>query len=111
MGEVLLIRVDGYDFEEFPKGHAEKDESLEDVAKRETEEETGYLVETTRRLSDVTYEDKIHGDSVRLALFQAKPIKKSGKGENNIHPHWVSLNEAKKLIYPDLISVLGELTR
>jgi len=108
--EILVIDVEGYDHDEFPKGHAEPGESLEHVAVRETKEETGYDVEIVRPLPDVVYHDDKYGDSVRLALFQAKPLTKSGPGEKNIHPQWLSCNEAKKRIYPDLAPIIEKLS-
>jgi len=90
----------------FPKGHAEAGETLEQVAARETREETGYQVEIIRRLSDVTYEDSETGEQVRLALFLAKAVKEVGGGEE--HAEWVDVDKARTLIYSDLLPILDE---
>jgi len=50
--EVLIISDKQGKICAFPKGHAENDETLEQVALREVKEETGYDVKIIKRLSD-----------------------------------------------------------
>lgn len=93
----------------FPKGHAENNETLEQVALREVKEETGYEVEILKRLSDLTYIHGQTGELIRVAMFKAKPIKKVGDGEKYIQSAWFSLEEAQKILYYNLAYLLKEL--
>ena len=93
----------------FPKGHAENDETLEEVALREVKEETGYEVEIEKRLSDLTYAHGQTGELIRVAMFKAKPIKRADNGEKNTQSAWFSIKEAKKSLYYNLAFLLKEL--
>jgi len=53
--EFVLIRPKGADSWGLPKGHIEKDESVEDAAVREVREETGLQVGHVEPLGDVSY--------------------------------------------------------
>ena len=107
--EVLLVSRKDENIWSFPKGHAENGETLEQVALREVKEETGYEVEIIKRLSDLTYTHGQTGELIRVAMFKAKPIKKTGDGEKNTQFAWFSIKEAKKTLYYNLSFLLKEL--
>lgn len=106
--KVLLItnpNRDGY--WAFPKGHAEEGETVEQVALRETFEETGYKVELIKRLQDVVYGHGETGELIRVAIFLAKPVEKVGEGEEI--SEWVDITKARELIWPNGLSLLDEI--
>ena len=105
-GEVLLITDKKRKIWSFPKGHAESGETLEQTALREVKEETGYDVEIIKRLSDITYIHREVGELIRVAMFKAKPIKISGFPEKETYSKWFLIDEAKTIIYPNLVSLL-----
>lgn len=107
--EVLLVSGDEGKIWTFPKGHAENDETLEQVALREVKEETGYEVEIEKRLSDLTYTHGQTGELIRVAMFRAKPIKKVNNGEENTQFAWFSIKEAEKSLCYNLAFLLKEL--
>lgn len=105
--KVLLVSNQDKTVYSFPKGHAEDGETAEQVALRETLEETGYKVEIVRQLSDVTYNHGETGESIRVTMFLAKPIGKVNENSEELW-EWVGISKAKELIYPNLVSVLDE---
>ncbi len=108
--QVLLVSdIDGKIWT-FPKGHAENNETLEQVALRETKEETGYKVEILKRLSDVTYVYENTGELIRVAMFKAKPIIAGVTTEKNIQSKWFSVTEARTILfYNNLLFLLDEI--
>jgi 8-oxo-dGTP pyrophosphatase MutT (NUDIX family) len=100
-GEVLLVSDKERKIWSFPKGHAENGETLEQVALREVQEETGYEVEIEKRLSDLTYTHGQTGELIRVAMFRAKPIKKSEENLDDEEQYsqsvWFFLVKLKKL--------------
>jgi len=108
--EVLLVINAELNIWAFPKGHIEDGETLKEVAVRETLEETGYEVEIVKQLQDVTYksEQTQTSEPVRVAMFLAKLLKLSDKIPEE-HFEWMSIEKAKKLLYPNLIKYLDEL--
>ena len=108
--EVLLIGDNEGKIWTIPKGHAEENETIEQVALREVKEETGYEVEIIKRLSDVT---NIHGQTdelIRVAMFKAKLVKKINDGEDQIQSAWFTIDKAKEIIsYKNLVFLFGEL--
>jgi 8-oxo-dGTP pyrophosphatase MutT (NUDIX family) len=108
-GEVLLVGDKEGKIWAFPKGHAENGETLEQVALREVKEETGYEVEILKRLSDVTYPHGQTGELIRVAIFEAKPLRKVNDGEKEMQSLWFPINKAKEIIYKNLVFLLDEL--
>src|SRR3989344_7702588 len=106
--EVLLVTDKARKIWSFPKGHAESGETLEQVALREVREETGYEVEIVERLADIVYTHGETGEPIRGAMFLAKPIKITGSSEKETYSEWFSIEEAKKIIYPNLVYLLEE---
>ena len=106
--EVLLVTDKTRKIWSFPKGHAEPGETLEEDALREVREETGYEVEIVKRLADIIYAHGETGELIRVAMFLAKPIKITGSPEKETYSEWFSIEEAKKIIYPNLIYLLDE---
>lgn len=107
--EVLLVSNNKGEIWAFPKGHSEEGETLEQSALREVKEETGYEVEILKRLSDVSYAHGQTGELIRVAMFKAKPVKEVGSMEKDIQSKWVTIEEAKKIIYSDLAQLLNEI--
>jgi 8-oxo-dGTP diphosphatase len=97
----------------FPKGHAENGETLEQVALRETREETGYEVKIEKRLSDLTYTHGGTSELIRVAMFKAKPVKELAKSleeeEKYSQSAWFPLEKAKEILYYNLAFLLEEI--
>ena len=106
--EVLLVTDKARKIWSFPKGHAEPGETLEEVALREVREETGYEVEIVERLADVMYAHGETEEPIRVAMFRARPVKISSFSEKETHSEWFPIEEAKKIIYQDLVYLLEE---
>ena len=107
--KVLLVSNKEGKIWSFPKGHAEKEETLEQTAQRETEEETGYEVEIIKRLSDLVYTSQQTNELIRVAMFLAKPIKKTDEEESNTQFAWFSVKEAEDILHHNLVFLLKEL--
>jgi len=105
--KVLLVTTEDRSVWAFPKGHAESDEDIEQVALRETLEETGYKVEIVKRLQDVVYQHGETGEPIRAAMFWAKPIERIDRGEGNVE--WVDAARARDLIWANGIPLLDEI--
>lgn len=103
-GQVLLVTDKSRTIWAFPKGHAEVGETEEQVAMRETLEETGYKVSLIKRLPDLSYKHGETGEPIRVALFLAKPIELSGQPEEE--NEWLTIDAARKVLYPNLVTYL-----
>lgn len=103
--QVLLVRGFDTNFWEFPKGHAEKGELVEEVAIRETEEETGWRVEIVKRLPDAMYTNPENQEAVRVAMFSARRVVQVGEGDRE--SAWWPVLEARRLVYPNLMNLLA----
>src|SRR5690242_13571766 len=86
--EVLLVSDLEGKIWQFPKGHAEEGETLEQVAIREVKEETGCDVEIVKQLPDLTYSNSQDGELIRIAIFLAKPITLGISSETKIQSKW-----------------------
>jgi ADP-ribose pyrophosphatase YjhB (NUDIX family) len=100
-GKVLLVTTEDHSLWGYPKGHAESGETLEQVALRETLEETGYKVQIVKRLNDLTYINGQTGEPIRVAWFLAKPIEFVEKQNDEIS-EWKDIAEAKDLVFSNL---------
>lgn len=105
--KVLLVTNEDRSVWAFPKGHAENDETAEQVALRETLEETGYKVEIVKRLQDVVYNHGETGEPIRVAMFWAKPLEKINEGEGQAE--WVDATKTRDLIWANGIPLLDEI--
>lgn len=105
-GEVLLVSKIDEDVWTFPKGHAEDGESLENTAVREVLEETGYKVEIISRLSDLKYEKKDTGELVSVSMYKARAVGEAREHEPNTKSKWCSVDEARGLLYKNLVHLL-----
>lgn len=106
--EVLLIN-DHKKVWTFPKGHAEAGETVEQVAVRETKEETGYTVQLIKRLSDLTYTHPHDGEQIRVAMFLARPIGGPQPVTEQTESKWFGVEEARTILaYSNLTALLDE---
>jgi 8-oxo-dGTP pyrophosphatase MutT (NUDIX family) len=67
--EVLLVHRDRYDDWTFPKGKAEPGETPTATARREVEEETGYVCAVGEQIAEVRYVDQ-RGRPKRVRYFR-----------------------------------------
>jgi diadenosine hexaphosphate hydrolase (ATP-forming) len=109
--EVLVVAKES-NMWAFPKGHIEEGETPENAAVRETLEETGYEVEIVGRLEDMAYTYKWEHDQtkepIRVAMFLSRPVKRSEvTPEENFQ--WLSIDKARKLLFPEFLNYLDEL--
>lgn len=76
-GKLVLIKRNvepRVGFWSFPCGFMEIDETVEDAARRETEEETGLRVELTHHLGTYSYPDSWFGGAVVVVVFGSKIV-------------------------------------
>lgn len=106
-GEILLVLDGERNLWEFPKGHLEKGETLKQAAHREVLEETGWEVELRERLPDMTYLGEKTGEKIRLATFRAAPLRLAGKPETSTVSIWSSVENARSLLFPNLLPLLN----
>lgn len=107
--EVLLVALADSDIWSFPKGHVENKENMQETAIREVMDETGYKVEIIKKLPDIRYKIEAKNELVRVIIFLAKPITKGIPSERGIKLSWFSIERAKQILYPNLVSVLDNL--
>lgn len=93
----------------FPKGHTEQGEVSEMVALREVKEETGIDVEIIKRLSDITFKHGKSGEMIRIDMFLARPLNMEIIPEKGICAKFVTIEQAKEIIYPNLAFILDTL--
>ena len=109
---VALVYREKHNDYSFPKGHMEKDETLEGCAIRETAEET-------KRDCILLEKDPIYienyitpsGEDVEMYYFLAKDIGKSDNTSTDTHQtYWVPYEEVKdKLTYESLKKLWDEI--
>lgn len=102
----LIYRAKYADYT-FAKGHLEEGESLTDCALRETEEETGYIVQLLEipALPVLEYTSR-HQKRVQVHFFLAHALKKTQKEipqELRHDPIWVDFNTVDDIILVKLI--------
>lgn len=106
-GRYLLVRYPGGDIWSLPKGHTEPGESIEESAKREAEEETGYEVQIVRDLPEFTYLDGNTGWPIRLHLWLARAVGDGG-GAADEEFGWFSYDEMLERVFPNTAAYLEE---
>lgn len=107
--ELLLVSLRGENIWNFPKGHIDQDEEIEKAAVREVVEETGYEVEITNPLPDITYTNSKNGELIRIKIFQAKALQKNTEPENQTESCWFSIDQAREVLWSNLKWVVDEL--
>jgi 8-oxo-dGTP pyrophosphatase MutT (NUDIX family) len=93
----------------FPKGHAELGETTEQAAIRETLEETGYTVRVIRQLPDLAYPHGKTDELIRVSMYLAEPVEQIQEPEPGEIVEWVTIEEAKKRMYPNVAPYLDRL--
>ena len=102
--KVLLIRVEGLSGPvwTFPKGHPEAGESDEQAAVREVREETGWVCEVVKQLTDVSYkyshEKILYHKTVRWFLMSPRENLGKFDVEEVVEIKWVNAEEAAALV-------------
>lgn len=107
--EILLVTTKEKKDWAFPKGHVEIGETIEQTAIREVKEETGYIVELIERRSDLTYSNKETGETIRVAIFEAKPVGEQEEHEPGIISDWFSIQNARDALAPNLVFIVDEI--
>ncbi|OGS45002.1 MAG: hypothetical protein A2539_04340 [Elusimicrobia bacterium RIFOXYD2_FULL_34_15] len=103
-GKILLVKVKNLSGKirwTFPKGHIEKGETVEQTAKREVLEETGYNCEIIKSLGETKYNFYRGKDFVykKVKWFLMKPVEKLGKHDDEIMTtRWANITEMKKYL-------------
>ena len=102
----LIYRQDKLGYE-FPKGHLEEGESLEECAIRETEEETGRKnhIIASQELDIIKYVTS-KGEDVELYMYLAQddgPVDREIKEEDKEEWDWFNLEEVEeKVVFENL---------
>lgn len=117
--KVLLVRqfrkaVEG-EMLEVPAGVMDKDEEPESCARRELEEETGYVAQRVERLGGFYPCPGYSGEYIHLYLATGlRATKQNADDDEFIEPRWVSLSQIPGLIASGEIcdgkSIIGLLT-
>ena len=98
--EILLVINDQRDAWGLPKGHAEHGETAEEIALRETLEETGYEVELIGPAGDLTYLNGRTNMPIRVHYFFARPLTWRNNAEETWA--WFELEKAKSMVRPNV---------
>lgn len=107
-GKILMVQEKGQAWGLWciPLGHVDKGESLEDSAKREVMEETGYSIEIKKNLgrkivSDIDYKggEKDKGKSIEVNFFEGKILSGGLMYEPNdlLDAQWIDKNRILEL--------------
>ncbi|MDK2896198.1 MAG: hypothetical protein PWP04_318 [Candidatus Atribacteria bacterium] len=103
--QVLLVRKKGADFWTLPKGHVERNETLEQAGLREIEEETGLSVELGERIGKITYVYVRNGQEFQETVHFFLACQKEGeKRQKEADPReiaqvgWFSPGEALRIL-------------
>ena len=103
-GKLLVITTRERGYWNLPKGHAEKGETAEQTALRETAEETGYKVKIIRELGDLQYDHLLNKEPISFRIFLAEVVSQDGNGEGAWR--WIDLKDAAKDLYPNVAEFL-----
>ena len=102
--KVLLIRVDNFSKPAwtFPKGHPEPGETDEQAAVREVREETGWVCDVVKKLTDVSYryshEKVLYDKTVRWFLMSPRENLGTFDVEEVLEIRWATADEAAALV-------------
>ena len=111
-GEVLLVHRPKYDDWTLPKGKAEPGESDEACARREVEEETGFVCELGPELATVRYRDR-YGRPKAVRYWEMRPVRGGFEPTDEVDKaRWVPAGEAAAVLtYAHEAEVLAPYVR
>ena len=97
--EILLVHRPRYDDWSLPKGKADPGESDEETARREVEEETGYLCALGEELATIRYVDR-HGHDKQVRYWNMTVEREGGWAPNDEidERRWCSPAQAATLL-------------
>ena len=97
--EILVVHRPRYDDWSLPKGKAERDESDEDAARREVEEETGYVCALGDELTTVRYVDR-RGRDKQVRFWRMRVIAEVAWAPNDEvdERRWIAPADAATLL-------------
>ncbi|MEK4441497.1 MULTISPECIES: NUDIX hydrolase [Niallia] len=98
-GQVLLTKRKDFPIWDLPGGRWEKGETLEDCAIRETEEETGYLIQIKRKIGE--YFQPQFNDMQYLFLGELKGGKPIEEGPETEKVAWVNIRHLPLHMVPN----------
>jgi diadenosine hexaphosphate hydrolase (ATP-forming) len=106
--KLLLVQVENLSGKKvwtFPKGHPEKGETDEMAAIREVVEETGWMAQTIKKITDVQYfytQDGVTFDKT-VRWFLMKPLQKQGEfdPEEILACQWATMEQTEEMISYD----------
>lgn len=105
---VLVVHRPRYDDWSFPKGKLDPGETIEECARREVLEETGFVVELGERLADIEYTDRKNRPKI-VHWWQAVVVSGAFVANDEVDEvRWVSPTIARALLsYPRDAELLG----
>jgi len=88
----------------FPVGTVEKGESLKEAAKRECEEESGYIVDVGKRVGSVEIMDSSTVN--KFTFFLGKVVDRNNEYEKDRKVLWVNISDSYEMISDPFLPIL-----
>ncbi len=88
----------------FPVGTVEEGESLKEAAKRECEEESGYIVDVGKRVGSVEIMDSSRVN--KFTFFLGKVVDRNNEYEKDRKVMWVNLSNCHEMLSEPFLPIL-----